>query len=81
MAETGAVAVIDQAGRYHHFDADDWWVSEHGYLNVTKGAKTADGSLVAEFAPGFTGVYRTSGRAAAPVVQVGAGGGGGGGAQ
>jgi hypothetical protein len=68
-SKPGAVAVIDQAGRHHHFDADDWLVDLKGYLHVTKDGKNDD--PVAFFTPGFLGVYRVSARAAAPVTVIG----------
>lgn len=63
--EPGTVAVIDQAGSYHHFDADDWSGSPDGGVELTR-----DGKRVAGFPPGYLGVYRISARAAAPVVRV-----------
>lgn len=72
MSETkaGTVAVIDQAGRHHSFDADDWTMG-NGHVEVTK-----EGKRVAAFAPGFLGVYRTAARVTAAAEQYGGGGGG-----
>jgi hypothetical protein len=65
---TGAVAVIDQAGRYHHFDADDWSGNGDGGVDISK-----DGKRVATFPHGHLGVYKVGARVTAPVVQVPAG--------
>jgi hypothetical protein len=64
MSETTAVVVIDQNGRSHDFDADDF-KDDGAYLEIVKGSER-----VARFAPGYIGVYRTSGRAAPPAAQV-----------
>lgn len=70
MTETegGAVVVIDQTGRPHHFDADRWQVDVHGHLSVCKDGKEAD--PVATFPPGYVCVYKSGARVAAPVARV-----------
>lgn len=50
-AAAAAVAVIDQHGRHHAFDADDFG-PDGPYLFLYK-----DGKKVARFEPGFIGVY------------------------
>jgi hypothetical protein len=72
-ASAVVVAVIDQTGRHHHFDADDWYVRDDGHVELTKDGK--DAKPVATFAPGFLGVYKVAARAGAPVVQFDGGGG------
>lgn len=69
VSETAAdvIAVIDQTGRHHNFNADDWYVRNDGHVELTKGGK--DAKPVASFAPGFLGVYKVAARAGAPVVQ------------
>ena len=63
--EAGTVAVIDQTGRHHYFDADDWSGESGGGVEIAR-----DGKRVATFPPGYVGVYKVSARIAAPVVQV-----------
>jgi hypothetical protein len=46
------IAVIDQAGNLHHFDADDWDDTQPGGLRLLK-----DGKRVASFPHGYIGVY------------------------
>jgi hypothetical protein len=72
VTETSTVAVIDQTGRHHHFDPDDWYVRESGHVDVTK--ESGGPGPVATFAPGFLGIYRVGARAGA--AQFGGGGGG-----
>jgi hypothetical protein len=62
--EDPAVAVIDQTGRYHHFDADDWSGTGDGGIELTR-----DGKRVAAFPHGHLGVYKVGARVAAPVAQ------------
>jgi len=52
VSETTGVVVIDQNGRSHHYDADDF-KDDGAYLEVVKGAER-----VARFAPGYIGVYK-----------------------
>jgi hypothetical protein len=66
--EAGAVVVIDQTGRHHHFDADDWHVDAHGHLSVHKDGE--DARPVATFPPGYVGVYKSGARIAAPAARV-----------
>lgn len=54
MNETTGVVVIDQNGRSHDFDADDF-KDDGAYLEIVKGSER-----VARFAPGYIGVYRAS---------------------
>lgn len=72
MSEAGTVVVIDQTGRHHHFDADDFENGVGGSVEVMK-----DGKRVASFPLGYIGAYKVSARAEAPVMVVGSGGGGG----
>jgi hypothetical protein len=52
-----AVIVVDQAATARSFDADDWNVTEFGFLEVLK-----DGKRVASFAPGYIAAYKKSAR-------------------
>ena len=70
MSESSLVAVVDQAGREHHFDADSWQVTQSGHVDVIKDGKHAE--PVATFAPGFLGVYRLAAYVSAPEVHFGA---------
>jgi hypothetical protein len=56
-AKAESVIVVDQAATARSFDADDWNVTEFGFLEVLK-----DGKRVATFAPGYTGAYKKSAR-------------------
>jgi hypothetical protein len=58
--EAGAVVVIDQTGRHHHFDADSWYVNEAGHMDVLKDGKTT--SPIDTFPPGYIGVYKSAAR-------------------
>jgi hypothetical protein len=66
--EAGAVVVIDQTGRPHHFDADGWQVDGHGHLSVHKDGKAAE--PVATFPPGYIGVYKSGARLVPPAARV-----------
>jgi hypothetical protein len=66
--EAGAVVVIDQTGRHHHFDADGWRVDAHGHLSVHRDGE--NGEPVATFPPGYIGVYKSGARVAPPAARV-----------
>jgi hypothetical protein len=52
VSETTGVVVIDQNGRSHGYDADDF-KDDGAYLEIVKGSER-----VARFAPGYIGVYK-----------------------
>lgn len=67
MSESSAVVVIDMTGHHHVFDADDWHVNDHGYVDVLKDGK--DAKPVATFPPGYIAVYRPGARRDARVRE------------
>ena len=52
-----SVIVVDHVATARSFDADDWRVTEFGFLEVLK-----DGNRVATFAPGYVTAYKKSAR-------------------
>lgn len=56
-AKGESVIVVDQAAAARSFDADDWRVTEFGFLEVLK-----DGKRVATFAPGYVAAYKKTAR-------------------